>query len=146
MPQTKTSNNVKMFFQFLFFSCGAGILQIGTFTLLNEVFSLDYWLCYLTGLILSILFNFTVNKQYTFRSADNVGKCMLLVFLFYLVFTPVSTLAEHYFTRFTNEYLVTAAIMVSNFVLEFLYCRYVVYRKTINSKQKNASDDTKSSQ
>jgi putative flippase GtrA len=131
----KNKQDLIRFFKFLGFSCGAGIIQLGTFTLLNEVFHLNYWLCYLTGLVLSVLFNFTLNKAYTFKSADNIPKCMALVFLFYVFFTPLSTLAEHFFTKTVNEYIVTISIMVSNFILEFIYCRFVVYRKTINTKK-----------
>jgi len=130
----KIENDVVRFFKFLGFSIGAGIIELGTFTILNEVFHFNYWVCYLTGLILSVLFNFTLNKEYTFKSADNVPKCMFLVFVFYVFFTPLSTLAEHFFTKTVNEYIITILIMVSNFVLEYLYCRFFVYRKTINTK------------
>jgi putative flippase GtrA len=132
--ENNKKDDVVRFFKFLIFSCGAGLIQILTFTLLNEVFHFNYWVCYLTGLVLSVLFNFTVNKAYTFKSADNVPKCMALIFLFYVFFTPISTIAEDYFTRSVNEYIITLSIMVANFVLEFLYCRFVVYRKTINTK------------
>jgi len=132
--KSEKKEDIVRFFKFLVFSCGAGIIQLGTFTLLNEVFHLNYWVCYLTGLVFSVLFNFTVNKAYTFKSADNIPKCMSLIFLFYLFFTPLSTIAEDFFTRTVNEYIVTISIMVANFVLEFLYCRFIVYRKTINTK------------
>lgn len=120
--------------KFTLFSISAGIIQIGLFTLLNELFCLDYWISYITSLIISILWNFTVNRKITFKSANNIKSSMFLVFLFYLVFTPVSTvLGEAAESKGINEYLVLAITMVSNFVLEYIYTRYVVYRKSCDT-------------
>ena len=120
--------------KFTLFSISAGIIQILLFTLLNELLGLDYWLSYLSSLVASILWNFTINRKVTFKSSSNVKISMLLVFAFYLVFTPVSTvlgnLAEG---AGVNEYIVLALTMLSNFVLEYLYTRYVVYRNTCDT-------------
>lgn len=122
--------------KFLLFSVSAGIIEILVFTVLNEVFHLPYWVCYLTGLVCSVLWNFTFNRKYTFQSASNVPQAMLKVFLFYLVFTPLSTLLEHKLTGLGwNEYLVTAINMVLNFVLEFFYQRYYVFRDSIDTNE-----------
>jgi putative flippase GtrA len=127
--------------KFTLFSISAGIIQILLFTLLNELLSLDYWLSYLSSLIASILWNFTINRKLTFKSASNVKLSMLLVFLFYLVFTPVSTvlgnLAEG---AGVNEYIVLAITMISNFVLEYLYTRYVVYRNSCDTAERKTSE------
>lgn len=127
--------------KFTLFSISAGIIQILLFTLLNELLSLDYWLSYLSSLVASILWNFTINRKLTFKSANNVKLSMLLVFLFYLVFTPVSTvlgnLAEG---AGVNEYIVLAITMISNFVLEYLYTRYVVYRNSCDTAEKKTSE------
>ena len=118
------------------FAASAGIIQILTFTLLNELAHLDYWISYLIALVLSVLWNFTLNRKYTFKSASNVPKAMLLVFLYYLVFTPASTLLEHYLTGLGwNEYLVTGINMVINFVTEFLFQRFVVFRGSIDTNE-----------
>ena len=124
--------------KFLLFSVSAGIIQIGAFTLLNELAPLDYWLSYLIALVLSVVWNFTLNRRYTFQSANNVPVAMLLVFAFYCVFTPASTWLEHRLTEVHhwNEYLVTAVNMVLNFVLEFLYDRFVVFRGSIDTREK----------
>ena len=121
--------------KFVFFSFGAGIIQFGTFTLLNELLHLNYWVSYLIALVLSILYNFTFNRKFTFKSASNVPVAMGLVFLFYLAFTPYSTWLTDFLTmkKGLNEYLVLAICMAQNLVLEFLWCRFVVYRKSINS-------------
>ena len=114
--------------KFTLFSISAGIIQVGAFAIF-EIFIKDYWVPYLISLVLSILWNFTLNRKYTFRSAANVPVAMAKVFGFYLVFTPLSTylgdLAE---THGVNDFLILAITMISNFVLEFLFCKFVVYR------------------
>ena len=114
--------------KFTLFSVSAGIIQVGSFALL-EIFIKDYWIPYLISLVLSILWNFTLNRRYTFKSAANVPVAMAKVFCFYLVFMPLSTwlgsLAEG---AGVNDFLILALTMVANFVLEFLFCKFVVYR------------------
>jgi putative flippase GtrA len=123
--------------KFLLFSISAGIIQLGGFALLNELLHLDYWVSYLIALVASVLWNFTFNRRYTFKSDGNVARAMLLVFAYYCVFTPLSTMLEHYLadTMGWNEYLVTVINMVLNFVTEFLYQRFVVYRKSLDTNK-----------
>lgn len=120
--------------KFVAFSMGAGIIQVVTFTLLNEIAHLHYWLSYLPALVLSVLYNFTVNRRYTFKSANNVPIAMLKIAIYYCIFTPVSTylgnLAE---SSGINEYIVLAVTMLCNMTTEFLVCRFWVYRNTINT-------------
>ncbi len=120
--------------KFTLISASAGIIQIGSFALLNELMQLNYWVAYLASLLLSVLWNFTVNRKFTFKSANNVKIAMLLVLAFYAVFTPVSTilgnLAE---TNGVNEYIILAVTMVCNLTLEFLYTRFVVYRNSCDT-------------
>lgn len=124
--------------KFLLFSISAGLIQILTFTLLNELLHLPYWVSYLTALVLSVLWNFTFNRKYTFQSTENISRAMTLVFLYYLVFTPLSTMLEHQLAgvRGWNEYLVTVMNMVINFVTEFLYQRFVVYRNSLDTNDR----------
>lgn len=120
--------------KFTLVSVSAGLIEIGSFALLNELLHLDYWVSYLIALVLSVIWNFTINRRYTFKSANNVPKAMALVFAFYLVFTPLSTLLEKYLTGLEwNEYIVTGINMVCNFILEYLYDRFVVFRDSINT-------------
>ena len=120
--------------KFTLFSISAGIIQILLFTLMNELLELHYWVSYITSLLASIIWNFTINRKVTFKSASNVKVAMLLVLLFYAVFTPVSTvlgdLAEG---AGVNEYIVLAVTMISNFVLEYLYTRYIVYKDSCDT-------------
>ena len=121
--------------KFLFFSISAGLIEIVSFALLNETLGWPYWPCYLIARILSVLWNFTLNRRYTFRSANNVPIAMAKVFLFYLIFTPASTLLGNWLAETVgwNEYLVTGLNMAMNFVLEFLYDRFFVFRDSIDT-------------
>lgn len=121
--------------KFVLISASAGIIEIGAFSLLNECTNFSYWPCYLIALVLSVLWNFTINRRYTFQSAANVPVAMLKVFAFYCVFTPVSTLLGNYLaeTLHWNEYLVTGINMAFNLVTEYFYDRFVVYRDSMDT-------------
>ena len=123
--------------KFLLFSISAGVIELVSFSLLNELTAWSYWPCYLIALVLSVLWNFTLNRRYTFQSAGNVPRAMALVALFYCVFTPASTVLGSYLadTLLWNEYLVTILNMVLNFVLEYLYDRLVVFRGTLDTNR-----------
>lgn len=123
--------------KFLAFSVSAGVIQMGGFALLNELLHLEYWVSYLIALAASVLWNFTINRRYTFKADGHVARAMLLVLGFYCVFTPVSVWLEHYLAGGLgwNEYLVTFLNMALNFVTEFLYQRFVVYRNNVDTNK-----------
>lgn len=115
--------------KFGLFSVSAGVIQVASFALFNELLKWEYWPAYLVSLILSVLWNFTFNRRYTFKSAANVPIAMVKVFGFYLVFTPLSTwLGNMAEGSGINEYIVLAVTMLSNLILEFLFCKFIVYR------------------
>ncbi|MCI9575964.1 MAG: GtrA family protein [Clostridiales bacterium] len=133
---TKKQNLIQVV-KFLLFSISAGIIQIGSFTLLNEVAHLPYWPAYLISLVLSVLYNFTLNRRFTFQSAANVPIAMAKVAAYYCVFTPLSTWWGDALTGIGwNEYLVLAGTMLINVSTEYLFCRFVVYRKSMNTHVK----------
>lgn len=158
----KTGNKGALqFIKFVLFSCSAGIIQIGSFTLMNEVLlntefmqklienndtfakimTNEYGPFYLIALILSVIWNFTFNRKFTFKSAANIPVAMLKVFGFYLIFTPVSTLLGNYFTgKFPDvpaiEYIVLGATMACNMITEYLFCKFVVYKNQENTAVK----------
>lgn len=123
--------------KFTLFSISAGIIQIGSYTLLYEVCGLTHWISYLISLVLSVIWNFTLNRNYTFKSANNIPKAMFLVFLYYLVFTPVSTVLGKYLvdTLKWNNYVVEILTMLANFVTEFLYDRFIVFGKSLDTRE-----------
>lgn len=125
--------------KFLLFSVSAGLIQIVVFTLMEEALRITHWLSYLVALLASVLWNFTLNRRFTFHSAGNVPVAMAKVALFYLVFTPVSTWWTAVLTgeRFGwNEYIVLLLTMVINFVTEYLYDRFFVFCGSIDTIRK----------
>lgn len=124
--------------RFFILSCSAGLIEMGSFALLNEVTNMRYWPCYLIALTLSVLWNFTLNRKFTFRSTANVPRAMFLVILYYAVFTPLSSWGGDYLAEDLgwNEYLVTFLNMFANLVTEFLFQRYVVYGKRVDTAVK----------
>lgn len=137
MTQTKKPSEFLRFLKFALFSASAGLIELGAFALLNETTGWTYWPCYLIALVLSVLWNFTLNRKFTFHSAANVPLAMLKVAAYYAVFTPLSTWLEHRLAAGLgwNEYLVTGINMVLNFATEFLYQRFFVFGKTIDTKK-----------
>lgn len=152
MAQGNKKSNVFQAIKFALFSASAGIIQIVTFTLLNEVvipnlniqsealktvLSAEYGVCYLVALVLSVLWNFTFNRKFTFKSAANIKVAMLKIFGFYCVFTPVSTIIGEAVTRNIAwegaEYVVLACTMATNMISEFLFCKFVVYKGNENT-------------
>lgn len=129
-----TRQNIIQFIKFTLFSASAGLLQVISFTLLFEIGHFPYWPCYLLALILSVVYNFTVNRRFTFKSTANIPIAMLKVFGYYAIFTPLSTWGGKYLTDIgINEYLVLAGSMIANFITEYLFTRFVVYKNTINT-------------
>ena len=122
--------------KFTLFSISAGLIQVGSFALL-EIFIKTYWIPYLTSLLLSIVWNFTLNRKFTFKSAANIPIAMAKVLGFYLVFTPLSTwLGSVAEAAGVHDFLILAVTMIANFVLEFLFCKFVVYHGQENTLQK----------
>ena len=125
--------------KFVLFSISAGVIQVVSFTLMEELLHWTHWLSYLLALVLSVLWNFTLNRKFTFCSANNVPVAMLQVGLFYLVFTPLSTWWTAVLTGDSvgwNEYLVLALTMIVNFVTEYIFDRFVVFGKSIDTAKK----------
>lgn len=128
--------------KFTLFSISAGAIQIGSFTLLNEVLHIpSYWVSYIISLSLSVLWNFTLNRKFTFQSAANVPIAMLKVACFYLVFAPLSTwwtaaLTEPAYGICWNGYVVEIGTMLINFVTEYLFCRFFVFAKSLDTATK----------
>ena len=121
--------------KFVLFSASAGIIEIGVFALLETLTDTSYWFKYLIALVASVLWNFTLNRRFTFKSAGNVPIAMVKVAIFYAIFTPASTVFGNYLAEDlgVNGFIVTAINMLANFVLEYLYDRFVVFGKTLDT-------------
>ena len=161
--EKKSKGGVWQFIKFALFSASAGINQILSFTLMSEVIiklpflqnlmetnrtfskimSNEYGPMYLIALLLSVIWNFTFNRKFTFKSAANVPIAMLKVLAFYCVFTPVSTLLGNYFTaKYADvtaiNYIVLACTMACNMTTEFLYDKFVVFKGSENTAVKES--------
>ena len=152
MAEMSKKQNALQALKFALFSASAGIIQVVSFTLLNEVvvpniniqneavmkiLSSEYGVCYLVALVLSVIWNFTFNRKFTFKSATNIPVAMLKIFGFYCVFTPISTIIGEAVSRNTTwefaEYIILAVTMMTNMITEFLFCRFVVYKDSMNT-------------
>ena len=122
--------------KFVLFSASAGIIQLGSFALFNDVIKMGWWPSYLISLILSVLWNFTLNHNFTFKSAANVPIAMAKVFAYYLVFTPSTTILGNYLTGSLhwNDYVVTLMNMALNLITEFIYQKYYVFKDALDKK------------
>ena len=124
--------------KYLLLSISAGLIQIVTFELMYNLIGIpQWWICNLTALVLSVLWNFTLNRKFTFQSANNVPIAMLKVAAFYCAFTPLSAWGGEQLVKLSwNGDLVQVLTMLLNFVLEFLYYKFVVFRGSIDSAKK----------
>ena len=128
---------VVRFVKFGLFSLSAGLIEIGVFTLLTEFSGFRYWSCYLFALVLSVIWNLTFNRKFTFRSSFCYRIALFKVIVYYAVFTPISTIGGDYFVEVLgfNDYVVTILIMIINFVTEFLYQRYYIFKNSIDTNK-----------
>lgn len=129
--------------KFTLFSISAGVLELAVFSLLDAVTPWAYWPCYLAALVLSVLWNFTLNRQYTFQSASNVPRAMIKVAGFYCVFTPVSTVLGNYLAESLNwnGLAVTVLNMAANFILEYLYDRFFVFGNSLDTNDRARKEE-----
>ena len=123
--------------KFVLFSISAGVIEFGSFTLLESLTNWDYWVIHIISIVLSVIWNFTLNREFTFRSANNVPVAMLKVAVFYAVFIPVTTILGDYLTGCGwNEFIVKGLTMLLNFVTEYLYDRFFVFGKSIDTNKR----------
>ena len=122
-------------FKFTVFSLSAGLIEMGSFSVIRLLVDWPYWPCYLIALVLSVLWNFTLNRQFTFQSANNIPIAMAKVAVFYVIFTPLSTIGGNYLVESLgwNDFVVMILTMLLNFVTEYLYDRFFVFGKTIDT-------------
>ena len=125
--------------KFTLFSISAGLIEIVLYELLAHLTNWSYWPCYLIALVASVIWNFTLNRNYTFNSATNVPIAMTKVFIYYLIFTPLSTIGGNYLAESLkwNGTIVTLLNMIINFITEYLYDRFIVFGNSIDTKEKN---------
>ncbi|MDO4647695.1 MAG: GtrA family protein [Eubacteriales bacterium] len=138
MNSSKKKKEILRALKFTLFSISAGVIEIAVYSLLDAVTPWKYWPCYLIALVLSVVWNFTLNRQFTFQSANNVPVAMAKVLAFYAVFTPASTWTGNYLAEvvLVPGILVTILNMICNFVLEYLYDMFFVFGKSLDTNKK----------
>ena len=138
------NNEVIRTIKYTLVAASAGIVEIVAKLLLHDVLGIHDTVSYVIALVLSVLWNFTINRRYTFKSASNVPKAMLLVAAYYAVFTPLSTWLEHVLVQSCgwSGILATILNMIINFVTEFLYQRFVVFRNSIDTNDLAKKEDS----
>lgn len=140
----RTANKTELIrtLKFALFSASAGIIELVSFTLLERLTTWPYWPCYLIALVLSVLWNFTLNREFTFRSAGNIPVAMLKVAGYYAVFTPLTTVMGNWLTETVgwNAYLVTIINMLLNLSTEYLFDRFVVFGKSIDTNSRGTGE------
>ena len=132
--------NLWQMLKYAIFSVSAGVIQTGSFILLYNVLLQEKWysFAYIVSLALSVLWNFTLNRKYTFQAVVNVPIAMLKVAAFYVVYAPLSAWWMDYFTGIGwNEYVVQIGTMLVNFVLEYIYQRFFVFGKSLDTAKKD---------
>lgn len=122
--------------KFTLFSISAGVIQLLSFELLyNWIGWKLWWPSYLISIVLSVVWNFTFNRKFTFKSASNVPISMTLALLFYVPFIPASVFGGAALEGIGwNGTLVTILMMVINFALEFLWDKFVVFNAKVTDK------------
>ena len=133
---SQTKKEIIRIIKFAIFSASAGLIQILSYSLFFQIIGLKAWQANFIALVLSVLWNFTLNRKFTFQAAGNISAAMFKVACFYVVFTPLSSLWTDFLVEKVNinEYLVLAFTMITNFILEFIYTKYFVYKNEIDKK------------
>ena len=150
----KKLTKLQQFLQLLIFTgfmVSAGVIQfvttglLSTWTGLMSEDSEYYWIAYLTGLVLSVVWSFTFNRKFTFKAANNVPLAMMLVLIYYCAFAPLSTFGANAIVNAWKdaageswdknyEMVITASMMIINFVTEFFWDKFVVFNKKVTDK------------
>lgn len=135
------SPKIKQFLQvlkFAAFSASAGVIQLLSFSILYDwTHLLPWWPAYLISLVLSVAWNFTFNRKFTFAAATNLPISMCLVALYYCAFTPISVFGGDAMTAAIGEELgiiTTVTMMLINFVTEFFWDKFVVFNDVVIGK------------
>ena len=124
--------------KFTGFSISAGVIQLVSFGIMYDWTSwLPWWPAYLISVILSVVWNFTFNRKFTFKAANNVPLAMGLVIIYYCAFTPLSVFGGDAIAAQLPAnlgMLVTFMMMLVNFVTEFIWDKLVVFNQKVTDK------------
>ena len=170
----KKNSSVWQAVKYFLCAASAGLIQFVTFTILSTVFDktgvtasmgkmwffgeMDKSLFTATtiALGLSIIWNFTLNRKFTFKAANNVPLAMGLAFLFYVPFYPFQTWYVGAVTGAIRDaigqpeatwpsIIAEGTVMLINGILEFCWQKFVVFRmpkgKDVMPEEENAEEE-----
>ena len=124
--------------KFTGFSISAGAMQLLSFSILYEwTACLPWWPSYLISIILSVIWNFTFNRKFTFKAANNIPLAMTLVLIYYAAFTPASVFGGDALEKLWGSdfgILITVLMMVINFLTEFVWDKFIVFNEKVTDK------------
>lgn len=133
--------------KFTLFSISAGVIQLVSDGLLCDWTGwLPWWPAYLISIILSVVWNFTLNRKFTFKAANNVPLAMSLVLIYYAAFIPLSVFGGDAVAAKLPAnlgLLVTFVLMLINFVTEFIWDKFIVFNQKITDKLLNLFNKNK---
>ena len=140
--EVKPSKNQQFiqFIKFTLFSASAGAIQLLSTTILHQWtgWLLDYyWLAYIIGLTLSVIWNFTFNRKFTFKAANNIPLAMTLVIIYNCIIVVPLALGGDALVNLWGEQwgiLVTAISLLINFITEFFWDKYIVFNQKVTDK------------
>ena len=132
-PRAKTKNGWLQFLQFVVVSLGAGVIEYATFALMTWIVPDNKTMLVaaeVTSVVLSCLFNFTVNRKYTFHSSSNIPLGMLLYGVYYaFLATPAGVWFLLFLTQGgMHELLAKAVKMLVNFIFDYLFCKFILFQ------------------
>lgn len=149
-----------------YFLCAAsaGLIQFVTFTIMKTAFdktgvtesmgtmwffqdiNKTTFIATTIALGLSVLWNFTLNRKFTFKAANNVPLAMGLAFLFYVPFYPFQTWYVGAVENAINNsvgyeaswgaIIAEGTVMLINGILEFCWQKFVVFRNSGKTEEK----------
>lgn len=157
----------KRFLKYAIIAISGGLIQLTAYIILSDAIKLDkhvsfdaiyqkqpwlteifydpdtgktYGLSYFIAVSLSVIWNFTFNRKYTFKSASNVPKAMLLFVLYYAFSIPFNCWAIVQLNKLVvfplSDKVILICIMLANGLPAFFYQRYVVFGRSLDTKHK----------
>lgn len=126
--------------KFTVFMASAGAIQLLSTTTLHQWtgwLADYYWVAYVIGLTLSVIWSFTFNRKFTFKAANNVPLAMVLVIIYNcLIVIPLAWGGDELVKLWGNDLgiVVTIITMLINFVTEFFWDKFIVFNKRVTDK------------
>ncbi|MDO5025763.1 MAG: GtrA family protein [Trueperella sp.] len=128
MAKIKLTETQLQAVKFTLLSGTAAVVEAGSYALFLALDLMPVSWAQAISVALSVLWNFTLNRKFTFKSTGNVPFAMLLVSLFYVAYIPISSvLAGLMDDAGMHPAVIKIIWLLINFVGEFIWWKYVVF-------------------